>query len=145
MSGFYHWKIMEDKILNRTGRWYLSVMNVSLDFTINDLVNDSIPEDKILSFRSDYNLRTWTSGCYFYEENTKAWISVGMEIRTAEYGVTDCRSNHLTAFGTGFFVIPNDFNFDFIFSKASFEDNLTIYLCLIVSLITYLMLTLWAR
>jgi hypothetical protein len=59
--------------------------------------------------------------------------------------VTNCRSSHLTAFGAGFYLEPNTIDFDFIFTDADFEDNLTIYMCIIVTLTLYLLLTIWAR
>ena len=132
--------------MNRTGRWYLTLMNVSLSLTDKDIADGKIiPKELILPFTSSYNLRTWTSGCYFYEENTRAWISTGMQIREVMYEATNCRSDHLTAFANGFFFISNDFDFDFVFANASFEDNLTVYALLIVTLILYLLLTMWAR
>lgn len=141
---------MEDKVLNRTGRWYLTIMNVTEDFNDDDLSSDKpISLDKVQNFTSNYTLRTWTSACYYYHEETKAWIGTGMQIRDnitdSQYPVTFCNSNHLTSFATGFFVIPNDIDFDFIFAHASFEDNLTIYICLIVTLILYIWTTMWAR
>jgi polycystin 1L2 len=146
LSEFFQWKVFEDDIRNRTGRWYLSVMNVSLE--LNDtLIGDRgmIPRDQILRFQEIYHLRTWTSGCYFYHESTKAWISAGMDIRVPRYDATYCRSEHLTAFGSGVFVVANDIDFEYIFAEAGFEDNLTVYIALLVSIIFYLLLTIWAR
>jgi polycystin 1L2 len=115
---------------------------MSEDFLIN---GTEIPRDIITKFSNSYGLRTWTSGCYYYNEVTKAWVADGMEIRQTQYGATYCRANHLTSFGTGFFVVPNEINFDYIFANASFQDNLTIYIVVIISMIFYLLLTLWAR
>ncbi len=50
----------------------------------------------------------------------------------------------MTSFGSGFFNKPNTIDFDFIFAEASFEDNLTIYLTIIISLILWLSLSIWA-
>ncbi len=69
-----------------------------------------------------------------------------MQVRpgTATYQATFCSSDHLTGFAGGFFVVPNTVDFEFIFANASFEDNLTIYLCIIITMILYLILTCWA-
>ena len=133
-------------ILNRTGRWYLTVMNISENLGDSEIASgDMVSEDKILKFADSYSLRTWTSGCYFYHETTKAWVATGMEIRETMYGATHCRSDHLTSFATGFFVITNSVEFDYIFAHDGFEDRLTIYLTIIVTAIMYLLLSMWAR
>lgn len=56
-----------------------------------------------------------------------------------------CLSDHLTLFSAGFFILPNTIDFEYVFANADFEDNLTIYLAIIISLIMFWMLLLWAR
>ena len=58
--------------------------------------------------------------------------------------LSGCGTDHLTSFGSGFFPEPNTIDFDFIFAHASFEDNLTIYLCLIITFTLYLLALIWA-
>lgn len=121
-------------------------MNVSQDLYDEDVhKRKPIPENKIIQFQENYKLRTWTSGCYFYSERLKAWIADGMRIRAIKYGATHCKSDHLTSFAAGFFVIPNSIDFDYIFANASFHDNLTIYIAIIITLILYIMTSIWAR
>ena len=121
-------------------------MNVSLDFDDSYLQNRAmIPKEKIIPFEDSYRLRTWTSGCYYYDESRRAWISSGMEIREAKYDATHCKSDHLTSFGTGFFVVPNSVDFDYIFANADFADNLTIYMVIILTALFYILLSMWAR
>lgn len=55
-----------------------------------------------------------------------------------------CHTNHLTSFATGFFPEVNTIDFDFVFAHASFEDNLTIYLCMIITFILFLIAMIWA-
>ena len=52
--------------------------------------------------------------------------------------MTACGSNHCTAFGSAFFPEVNTIDFEFIFTHASFEDNMTIYLWLIITFIIYI-------
>lgn len=143
---FFAWNVFENKILNRTGRWYLTVMNLTKLMSEDLLANGTeIPREMIVKFARGYGLRTWTSGCYYYNERDKAWVADGMEIRESRYGATYCRANHLTSFGTGFFVVPNLIDFDYVFANASFEDNLTIYIVIIITMIFYLILSMWSR
>ena len=45
----------------------------------------------------------------------------------------------------GVFVLPNTIDFNYVFAAASFDDNLTIYLTVIFSLLLYFVLLIWAR
>ena len=126
---------------------------------------------QIKEFKSNYHLRTWTTGCYYYSNKEKAWIAVGMsvssqmsplkksltmqndpndhwfifQIKDKSYRTTICRSSHLTSFGGGFFVQPNTIDFDYVFAHASFQDNITIYLTIIITLIIWLIILIWAK
>ena len=121
-------------------------MNVTMDLNDTHIADgEIISKDTILAFGDSYRLRTWTSGCYFYDEATKAWIASGMQIRKTMYEATYCRSDHLTAFGTGFFIVPNEMDFEYIYATQGFEDNLTVYFTLIITLIFYILFSIWAR
>ena len=50
----------------------------------------------------------------------------------------------MTSFGSGFFFTPNTIDFEFVFAAASFEDNLTIYLTIIIALLLWLLLSAYA-
>lgn len=52
---------------------------------------------------------------------------------------------HLTSFGGGFFVKPNMVDFAYVFANAGFQDNITIYLTLIITVAFYIVVVLWAR
>jgi len=41
-------------------------------------------------------------------------------------------------------VVPNTIDFDYVFANASFADNITIYMCLIVTMTIYICLLIWA-
>jgi hypothetical protein len=55
-----------------------------------------------------------------------------------------CGTNHLTAFATGWFPAINTIDFQYIFASASFADNVTIYLLIIVSLTIFFAAMIWA-
>lgn len=59
--------------------------------------------------------------------------------------MTICNSTHLTSFGSGMFVMPNTIDFNYVFVNMGFTDNLTIYLTLIVSLLIFVLLMIYAR
>ncbi|GBM97630.1 hypothetical protein AVEN_27050-1 [Araneus ventricosus] len=48
-------------------------------------------------------------------------------------------------FGSGFLIAPNKIDFSYVFANAGFEDNLIIYLTLIISLCLYIILAIWCR
>ena len=66
------------------------------------------------------------------------------QVKEAYYNRTLCLSDHLTSFGAGFFVLPNTVNFTYIFTHASFSDNVTIYLTVIFCIIAYICMMIWA-
>lgn len=51
----------------------------------------------------------------------------------------------MTAFGAGLFIVPNSIDFNYIFAHASFEDNLTIYMTMIITLTLWILILIWAR
>ncbi len=71
------------------------------------------------------------------------YTQISLKVRNASYGQTACRTSHLTSFGAGFYTAPNKIDFEFIFAKTSFEENVTIYLLIIISLLAFLLLTIW--
>ena len=99
---------------NRTGRWFLNVMELNEDLIESDIVAGYFDKSKISNFTVDYSLRTYTAGCYYLDEKYEIWTSKGMEVINTTYEKTSCRSSHMTLFGAGFFVQPHAMDFDFI-------------------------------
>ena len=58
--------------------------------------------------------------------------------------MTACLSNHLTSFATGFMPEINVVDFDFIYAGASFQDNITIFLTLIICFLIFISMTIWS-
>ena len=64
-----------------------------------------------VNFTSDFMIRTYSSGCYFYDANTGKWCSSGMDIYgDTNFEQTHCMSNHLTSFAGGFVLLPSKIN-----------------------------------
>ena len=89
-------------------------------------------------------MRMYTAGLYYFDLATEEWEGLGINVKNTSQLTTAGGTNHLTSFATGFFPEPNTIDFDFVFSHASFSDNLTIFILLIVSLMLYFILMIWA-
>jgi magnesium-transporting ATPase (P-type) len=58
---------------------------------------------------------------------------------------TQCFSTHLTKFTSGFNVLPEPINWNYVFVNADFLKNKTIYLTVIVVTLVYIILLVYAR
>jgi hypothetical protein len=58
---------------------------------------------------------------------------------------TQCFSTHLTTFASGFVILPNPINWNYVFANAGFIRNKTIYLTIICTTIIYIILMIYAR
>ena len=116
---------------------------------INVCSNSSLTSPPIINnqynFTSDYELRIYTSGCYYLDANNQ-WQSDGLVVGSlTNHNVTQCYSTHLTTFAGGFLVLPAPINWNYVFANADFNRNKTIYITLICVCILYLLLIIYAR
>ena len=96
-------------------------------------------------FTSDYQLRIYSSVCYYLDENNQ-WKSSGLRVGSkTNVNETECYSSHLTRFAGGFIVLPEPINWNYVFVHADFVRNRTIYLTLICISIIYILLMIYAR
>ncbi|VDM15865.1 unnamed protein product [Hydatigera taeniaeformis] len=58
---------------------------------------------------------------------------------------TVCVCDHLTTFGAGWLVPPNQIDFNYVFRNIQFERNATLYATEITIAIIFLLLFMWAR
>ena len=146
------WFLPTDFVVNRTGGWYMAVGAVSdaVLASIKDEHNcannsEALTRDNLLwdFATTEYEFTTFTSGCYYLNKDD-VWTSDGMGVINVTNDVSACSTNHLTSFATGFFPEVNTIDFDFVFAHASFEDNLTIYLCLIITFTVFFITMIWA-
>ncbi|KAL3211152.1 hypothetical protein MRX96_000836 [Rhipicephalus microplus] len=147
VNGTYDIFLDNALIANRTGFFYLGLVqpNGSLpEFSMEDPVNLTLSEVS-REFSTNYSVRIYTSGCYFFNSKLKMWSADGCFVANANYAVTKCKCNHLTSFGSGFFVMPNTIDFSYVFANAGFADNVTIYMTVVVTMLVYIMLLIWAR
>ncbi len=95
----------------------------------------SIPKNHtFLSSTSLHLLRFWKIHC-FYDS-----IKFNFFIRE----ITSCGARHLTSFATGFTPELTTIDFEFVFTESDFEDNLTVYLMVILVATAYFSWLCWA-
>ena len=106
---------------------------------------DNLDTQNITNFTSPISARLILSGCYYVDPSTGLYSSYGMEVlETTNFSFTQCTSNHLTQFAGGFITLPNGVDFNYVFAHASFVENMTIYLTVIVLCSLYVLLFIWA-
>ncbi|KFM61455.1 Polycystic kidney disease protein 1-like 2, partial [Stegodyphus mimosarum] len=153
VNGTYDLFLNNEVIQNRTGFFYLGIIEAN-----STALNNSIPDDMMFDssvnfthgeavrdFSTNYSVRIYTSGCYFYNYDLRIWSGAGCYVENATAALTQCKCNHLTSFGGGFFVAPNTVDFSYVFANAGFADNVTIYMTIINIMLIYLALLAWAR
>ncbi|CAF1687007.1 unnamed protein product [Adineta ricciae] len=75
-----------------------------------------IPIDPV-HFTSDYQTRIYTSGCYYLNKQNQ-WKSDGLVVgsKTNHYE-TECFSTHLTKFASGFVILPEIIDWNYVFNN----------------------------
>ncbi len=89
-------------------------------------------------------MQTYTVGCYYLNSKQEEWVSDGLWVKSTTKTKTVCAASHLTSFATGFFPEVNTIDFELVFAAASFEDNLTAYVFLIIVFTLYVIWMIWA-
>lgn len=98
------------------------------------------------NFTDPVSTRVYLSGCYYIDPVTALYSSYGMEVlESTNTSVTQCTSSHLTQIAGGFIALPSGINFNDVFAHASFLDNITIYMTVIVMSTLYIILFIWTN
>ena len=101
--------------------------------------------DDQFNFTSDYELRIYTSGCYYLDKDQN-YRSDGLTVGSmTNHYQTECYSTHLTTFAGGFIVLPPPINWSYVFANLDFMKNKTVYLTVITVSLLYLILMIYAR
>ncbi|UJR06735.1 hypothetical protein I4U23_011024 [Adineta vaga] len=118
----------------------------SISYCSNSLfINQPPISDEMYNFTANYQLRVYTSGCY-YLDNTNEWKADGLTVGLlTNHYQTQCYSKHLTKFTGSFNVLPQPVNWQYVFANADFTRNKTIYLTIICVSIIYIILIIYAR
>ncbi|CAF4146964.1 unnamed protein product, partial [Adineta steineri] len=115
-------------------------------YCLNSSSINTLPiTDETYDFTSNYELRIYTSGCYYLDESNN-WKSDGLTVGPlTNLYETECLSTHLTTFAGGFIVLPAPINWSYVFANAGFMRNKTVYLTMIFTSIIYIILMIYAR
>ena len=98
-----------------------------------------------LNFTADYDLRVYTSGCYYLDANNN-WQGDGLVVGSStNHYETECYSIHLTTFAGGFIVLPAPINWNYVFANTDFNRNKTVYITLITVCVLYVLIVIYAR
>jgi hypothetical protein len=101
--------------------------------------------DQSSNFTSNYELRVYTSGCYYLDSNNN-YQSDGLLVGSStNHYETECFSRHLTTFAGGFIVLPSPINWSYVFANAGFLQNKTVYLSVIIISLLFIILMIFAR
>ena len=122
-------------------------VNENLEYCSNYFsIKSTLPiVDNISRFTSDYELRIYSSGCY-YLNDTNRWQSNGLRVGSlTNHYETECYAKHLTTFASGFIVLPSSIDWNYVFANMNFIQNKTIYFTLITIVILYILLIIYAR
>ena len=99
-----------------------------------------------INFSSDFMVRSYSSGCYYYDLNTGKWNSDGMDIyEDTNLEQTHCMSNHLTLFAGGLVLIPSSINYQYVLVNSSFSKNTIIYTSVIFITCVYILFAIWSH
>jgi hypothetical protein len=98
------------------------------------------------NFTSDFMIRSYSSGCYYFDTNTGKWYSNGMDIyEDTNLEKTHCMSNHLTTIAGGLVILPSTINFQYVFAETLLSKSLLAFLILFIITCIYILFAIWSR
>jgi hypothetical protein len=104
-----------------------------------------LPNTNSTFFTADFQVRTYSSGCFYLDSGTGKWASNNLVIQSdTTLDATHCKSSALTPYGSqvsgGVIPLPSAIDFNYVFSHMDFLSNLTIYLTVIIVASVYIIL-----
>ncbi|XP_060551059.1 polycystin-1-like protein 2 [Pantherophis guttatus] len=130
----YSWVLHSEDLIFGEGMYYFVVRpDTELDFLASNEMN--------------FSITCFVSQCVFWDEHQKSWNSYGCRVgpKTTP-GDTQCLCNHLTFFGSSFFVMPNTIHVSKTVELfATFVDNPVVVTTVGCIFLIYLLVLIWAR
>jgi hypothetical protein len=78
---FLEWFIDNDAVANRTGRWIVTIITMNEELNSTDLTGGKFDKSKLKSqFNGNFFLRTFHSGCYYFNRKQRAWVADGVKV-----------------------------------------------------------------
>ncbi|XP_032415639.1 polycystic kidney disease protein 1-like 2 [Xiphophorus hellerii] len=126
----YRWLITPEMLKNTSGAWYVEAR----------LVNFTLEREVTL------NISTYLTRCLYWHTKNEEWSDEGCRVgEKSSPELTQCLCNHLTLFGSSFFVMPNYVDVSRtaeLFATVNQNYVVLALLCAFYGL--YLMTLLWA-
>jgi polycystin 1L2 len=98
------------------------------------------------NFTRDFMLRSYSSGCYYFDTNTGKWYSNGIDVyEDTNLVQTHCMSNHLTSFAGGFVILPSKINIFYAFESPILARSLLAIIILFIVTLLYLLFAAWSH
>ncbi|XP_027877842.1 polycystic kidney disease protein 1-like 2 [Xiphophorus couchianus] len=127
--------------------WLLNPTNLKGNTGLHYLVVRPIVGPGVKSINATLSITPITSSCKFWNETLLDWKDSGCKVGVkTTHLVTQCLCNHLTFFGSSFFVTPNLVDPSRTAELfATFAEN-PVVVCFVGALfVTYLLVVVWAR
>ena len=114
--------------------FYLVILLVILRLLLFQLLLRGVGWPRCLGEISIFLFPPWpycSSVQVLFKDNVRIW--------------TQCQTNHLSSYGTGFFKTVNAIDFEFIFADFDYADHVTIFIVLLVTIILFLITLIWSQ
>lgn len=96
-TGFLYVGVVEvDKqvLLNSEEGYILDEIIINEDINANYSITNYTVPGLMREYSTNYSMRIFTSGCYFYDYHRKIWSAKGCLVESANYAMTHCKCNH---------------------------------------------------
>ncbi|XP_027137142.1 polycystic kidney disease protein 1-like 2 [Larimichthys crocea] len=127
--------------------WVLSPKDRTGDIGVHYLVMKPIVEPGVKSINATVTVISIAAQCKYWKETESSWSEDGCRVGPLTTPlVTQCLCNHLTFFGSSFFVMPNLVDVSRTAELFATFTNNPVVVCFVGAIFTaYLLVVVWAR
>uniref|UniRef100_A0A3B3CX93 Polycystic kidney disease 1 like 2a n=1 Tax=Oryzias melastigma TaxID=30732 RepID=A0A3B3CX93_ORYME len=127
--------------------WVLSPKDRTRDAGVHYLVMKPIVEPGIRSINATITVMSVAAQCKYWNESTSSWSEDGCRVGPLTTPlVTQCLCNHLTFFGSSFFVMPNLVDVSRTAELFATFANNPVVVCFVGAIFAaYVLVVIWAR
>lgn len=149
-DSYYLFYVSQRELNNYVGNIGLGLRELTWNETQAYCPSAVLSEPPVLSqptnFTNDFSIGIFSAACFYVDKKHGKWSSFGVDIiKDTNYTYTHCMSSHLTEFAGGFVVLPSKINFEYVWANASFLNNPTIYITIIVVTCLYILFAIWSH
>ncbi|XP_042266661.1 polycystic kidney disease protein 1-like 2 [Thunnus maccoyii] len=127
--------------------WVLGPKDRTADVGVHFLVMKPVVEPGVKSINATVNVITIAAQCKYWNETQSSWSEDGCRVGPLTTPlVTQCLCNHLTFFGSSFFVMPNLVDVSRTAELFATFTNNPVVVCFVGAIFAaYLLVVVWAR